>query len=111
MNNISNVNAHAIYVRNMARISEKTLSRKKFAIKLSEDLAPWMKKSLNAPTLSRSTRTIIRELLKLDLSIQPTEQSDIKKKKNLCILPVQFVQNDVQLLSNMFQSNVRRTSC
>ncbi|GBN21813.1 hypothetical protein AVEN_90805-1 [Araneus ventricosus] len=72
----------------MARKSEKALSRKKFTVKLSEDLlAPWMKKRLNVPTLPRSTGTIIRELLKLDLNIQPPEQSDSKKRKICAFCP------------------------
>ena len=67
MINVCLVNAHVIYVHNVARKTEKPLSRKKFAIKLSEDLlAPWMKKRLDVPTLPRSTRTIMYELLKLE---------------------------------------------
>lgn len=88
MINICLVNAHVIYVHNKARKSEKPLSRKKFAIKLSEDLlAPWMKKRLVVPTLPRSTRTIINGLLKLDMNIQQSEQSDNKKRKICAFCP------------------------
>ncbi|KFM64421.1 hypothetical protein X975_17791, partial [Stegodyphus mimosarum] len=64
--------------------SEKALSRKKFAMQLSEGvLAPWMKEHYNISTLLRPTRTIIRKLLKLDLNIQPPERSH-KEKRKIC---------------------------
>ncbi|GFQ80290.1 uncharacterized protein TNCT_609301, partial [Trichonephila clavata] len=73
----------------MIRKSEKALSRRKFAIKLNEDLlVPWMKKCLNISTLPRSTR--ICELLKLKQNIEPPEQSETKNKKkggNMGFLP------------------------
>ncbi|GBL77142.1 hypothetical protein AVEN_12774-1 [Araneus ventricosus] len=91
----------------MARKSEKALSRKKFAIKLSEDLlAPWMKKCLNIPTLPQSTRTIIRELVKLDLNIQPPKQSDSKKRKNCT-----FCQYNLRRMTRNFYQTCSRAMC
>ncbi|GFR02624.1 uncharacterized protein TNCT_234551 [Trichonephila clavata] len=90
MININLLHAHVIYVHNMARKSEKVLSRRKFVIKLSEDLlAQRMEKRLNVATLPRSTRAVICELVKLEQDIEPPGQSKTKKKKkNLCFLPM-----------------------
>ena len=82
MINVCLVNAHVIYVHNVARKIEKPLSRKKFPLKLSTDLlAPWMKKRLDVPTLPRSTRTIIYELLKLENENELPEQIESTKRK------------------------------
>ncbi|GFS91601.1 hypothetical protein NPIL_666531 [Nephila pilipes] len=79
---ISLVNAHVLHVHNMARKSEKVLSRNTFTIKLSEDLlTPWMKNHLNLQTLSRSTRIITYEVLNLEKDIQSAEQFEYKKGK------------------------------
>ncbi|GFQ88638.1 uncharacterized protein TNCT_354451 [Trichonephila clavata] len=69
----------------MARQSEKALSRRKFTIKLYEDLiTPWMEKRLNESPLPRSTRTIICEIFKFEQNIEPPEQLETKKKKKVC---------------------------
>ncbi|GFS74097.1 piggyBac transposable element-derived protein 4 [Nephila pilipes] len=79
--NISLMNINVLHVHNRARKSENILSRKTFAIKLSEDhLTPWMKKYLNIQTLPRSTKVIISEVLNLQ-DIQSEEYSECKKGK------------------------------
>ncbi|GFW24086.1 uncharacterized protein TNCV_4951301 [Trichonephila clavipes] len=76
----------------MARKSEKVLFRRKFAIKLSEDLhTPWLKKRVNASTLPRSTSTIIRELLKLKQNIEPPEQLETKNREICASYPCKFL--------------------
>ncbi|GFR09555.1 hypothetical protein TNCT_537041 [Trichonephila clavata] len=82
MINISLVNACVIYVHNMARKPEMALARHTFAKKLRGDfLAPWLKERLHVSTFSRSTRTIICELLKLEHNIEPPKQLGTKKVK------------------------------
>ncbi|GFX59047.1 hypothetical protein TNCV_3814811 [Trichonephila clavipes] len=69
----------------MTRKSKKALSGRKFSIKLNKDLlAQWLKKLLNVATLPRSTRTIICELLRLELNIKQSEQSKTLKKRKMC---------------------------
>ncbi|GFX27015.1 hypothetical protein TNCV_803151 [Trichonephila clavipes] len=66
----------------LPRKSEKAISRRKFAITLSEDLiAAWTEKHLNASPLLRLKETIIYELLKLEQNIEPPEPSETKNGK------------------------------
>ncbi|GFR13327.1 transposase [Trichonephila clavata] len=84
MINISLLNAHVIYVHSRARKSEKVLSRRKFAIKLSENLTvQWMEKRLNVTTLVQSTRAIICELMKLEQTLNHRNNRKLKKKNVL----------------------------
>ncbi|GFR09571.1 hypothetical protein TNCT_194091 [Trichonephila clavata] len=82
---------HVTYVHIMAGKCEKASSRRKFVIKLSEDLlAQWMKKRQNVATLCRSTRPIICEILKSEQNIELPEQLEIKKRKVCAVLAMQL---------------------
>lgn len=65
MLNMAFVNSYIIYCHNKLAIKEKPLSRKAFMKKLSTDLTvPWMQKRLEAPTLKRTLRDNITNILK-----------------------------------------------
>ncbi|XP_055936803.1 uncharacterized protein LOC129966406 [Argiope bruennichi] len=110
--NISLVNSHVLYGHNMTRKLEKVMSRKKFAVKLSEDLlAPWMKKRLDAPALPRSTRTIISELLKIDMVCETPKTNESNKRKICAFCPYKLRRMARFFLSKLYKSNVRRSPC
>ncbi|XP_055942630.1 piggyBac transposable element-derived protein 4-like [Argiope bruennichi] len=110
--NISLVNSHVLYGHNMTRKSEKVMSRKKFAVKLSEDLlAPWMKKRLDAPALPRSTRIIISELLKIDMVCEIPKTNESNKRKICAFCPYKLRRMTRFFLSKLYKSNVRRSPC
>ncbi|KAF8789827.1 hypothetical protein HNY73_007737 [Argiope bruennichi] len=94
----------------MTRKLEKVMSRKKFAVKLSEDLlAPWMKKRLDAPALPRSTRTIISELLKIDMVCELRKQMKVTKEKFGAFLPLQAAKNGPLFLVKVVQEQCAET--
>ncbi|GFV43153.1 uncharacterized protein TNCV_1573991 [Trichonephila clavipes] len=64
----------------MASKSEKALLGRKFAIKLSEDLALWLKKRINVSNLPQPTRRIICELSKVEQSVEQLET----KNREIC---------------------------
>lgn len=83
--NMAFVNSVVIYGHNMIKNNKKPLNRREFMKQLSTDLVkPWMEKRLEAPTLKRSLRENINQIL-----VKPTDSSrevlaeepELKKRK------------------------------
>lgn len=83
--NMAFVNSAIIYGQNMIKNNKKPLNRREFMKQLSTDLVtPWMEKRLEAPTLIKSLRGNISQIL-----VNPTapsyenrqEEPELKKRK------------------------------
>lgn len=85
MLNMSFVNSYIIHCHNKLSNKEKPLSRKNFMKKLSTDLTrPWMQQRLEAPTLKRSVRDNITNILQKEPQPLPentTEEPEPKKRR------------------------------
>lgn len=87
MLNMAFVNSYIIYCHNKISKQEKPMSRKDFMKKLSTDLtAPWMQKRLEAPTLKRTLRDNITNVLKNVVPATPENSNDEPepKKRRYC---------------------------
>lgn len=84
--NMAFVNSAIIYSHNMIKNNKKPLNRRKFMKQLSTDLiTPWMEKRLEAPTLKKSLRGNISQIL-----VNPTDldngnrEEELEPKKRKC---------------------------
>ncbi|XP_045450544.1 piggyBac transposable element-derived protein 4-like [Melitaea cinxia] len=86
MLNMSFVNSYIIYCHNKLSRKEKPLSRKNFIKKISTELTtPWMQQRLEAPTLKRSVRENIMNVIQNEPQPVPEdvpEQPEPKKRRN-----------------------------
>lgn len=85
--NMAFVNSAIIYGHNMIKNNKKPLNRRKFMKQLSTDLVtPWMERRLEAPTLKRSLRENISQILvkPTDSSNEHREEEPEPKKRKYC---------------------------
>lgn len=85
--NMAFVNSAIIYGHNMLKNNKKPLNRTKFMKQLSTDLiTPWMEKRLEIPTLKRSLRENISQILvkPTDLNNKQQEEEPEPKKRKYC---------------------------
>jgi hypothetical protein len=82
------VNSYIIYVHNMIKTKEKPLSRRDFAKKVCEDLmAPWLRERLSVPTLQRSLKRKIEDVLGEDGPVAELEVQEGQKRKICAYCP------------------------
>ena len=65
MLNIASINSYIIYVNNLHKSRQRPMNRKMFMLELSRQLTfPWLRSRLNIPTLQRSLRSAIEDIVK-----------------------------------------------
>ena len=87
--NIAFINLYVIYYHNILSKNEKPLSPRNFLKKLSTELiSPWMAKRLEVPTLKRTPRKTMAELLPNNNSDSGQIQQDEPptKKRNIALM-------------------------